>query len=325
LSRAELEDRVVPDCGLDERGSRAFDFGPRQFRFALGPELKPMVRDAAGKLKDDLPRPGAKDDPAKAAVAIEEWKQLKKQVRDVAKVQAERLERAMFTRRRWTPDHFDAFLVRHPLMIHLVRSLLWGGYDQAGKLAATFRVTEERDYADRNEAPFRLDGLAGVGVVHPLQLTAQEVSAWGELFADYEIIQPFPQLGRRVHRPEPDELHAREIVRNRGIKVPAVTLVGILERHGWNRGMVEGGGVFREHTKPFEGANFTAVIQYDGIEAGAIAYSEDQEVQRCFFAPGICPPARNPQRKDALRLDAVDPVVISEVLGTLAVLASKGK
>src|SRR5262249_60700356 len=49
LSRAELEDRVVPDCGLDERGSRVFDFGPRQFRFALGPDLKPMVRDESGQ------------------------------------------------------------------------------------------------------------------------------------------------------------------------------------------------------------------------------------------------------------------------------------
>jgi hypothetical protein len=209
-------------------------------------------------------------------------------------------------------------------MIHLVRSLLWGGYDAAGKLVATFRVTEERDYADVNEAPFRLDGLAGVGVVHPLQITAEEVSAWGEVFADYKIIQPFPELGRRVHRLEPDELDAREIVRNRGIKVPAVTLVGILERHGWNRGMVEGGGVFREHTKPFEGASVTAVIQYEGIEAGAIAYGEDQEVQRCFFGPGISPPARHPRRKDALRLVAVDPIVVSEVLGTLAVLATKG-
>src|SRR5262249_13388562 len=82
LSRAELEDRVVPDCGLDESGSRVFDFGPRRFRFALGPEMKPRVRDEAGKLKDDLPKPGGKDDAALAATAVAAWKQLKKQVRE---------------------------------------------------------------------------------------------------------------------------------------------------------------------------------------------------------------------------------------------------
>ena len=85
LSRAELDDRIVPDCDLDERGGRIFDFGPRQFRFALGSDLKPMVRDEAGKLRDDLPKPGAKDDAARAAVAVEDWKRLKKQVREVAK------------------------------------------------------------------------------------------------------------------------------------------------------------------------------------------------------------------------------------------------
>jgi hypothetical protein len=324
LSRAVLEDRIVPDCGLDQRGGRVLDFGPRQFHFVLGPELKPMVRDEAGKLKDDLPKPTAKDDPAQAAATVAEWKRLKKQVREVAKVQAQRLERAMFTRRRWRPDNFHAFLVRHPLMIHLVRSLLWGGYDEAGALIATFRVTEERDYADVNEAPYRLDDSAGIGVVHPLQLTAEQVSAWGEVFADYEIIQPFPQLGRTVHRLEPGELKAKELLRNQGIKVPAVTLVGILERHGWNRGMVEGGGLFREHTKPFEGANVTAVIQYNGVVAGSIGSSEDQEVQRCFFAPRVPPFTRHPTLKDALRLDAVDLLIVSEVLGTLAVLASKG-
>ena len=57
LTRAELEDRIVPDCNLDDHGGRIFDFGPRQFRFALGGDMKPMIRDEAGKLRDDLPRP----------------------------------------------------------------------------------------------------------------------------------------------------------------------------------------------------------------------------------------------------------------------------
>ena len=30
--QAELEDRIVPDCGLDEDGSRAFEFGRASVR-----------------------------------------------------------------------------------------------------------------------------------------------------------------------------------------------------------------------------------------------------------------------------------------------------
>src|SRR5262249_53701484 len=45
LSQQQLEDRIVPDLGLDERGSRTFDYGPRRFRLVFGPNLKPMLRD----------------------------------------------------------------------------------------------------------------------------------------------------------------------------------------------------------------------------------------------------------------------------------------
>ena len=325
LSRAQLEDRIVPDCDLDERGGRIFDFGPRQFRFALGGEMKPMVRDEAGKLKDDLPKPGVKDDAARATAAVEDWKRLKKQIREVAKVQAERLEQAMVTGRRWSPADFESLLVRHPLMIHLVRLVLWGGYDEAGKLVSTFRVTEERDYADVNEASYRLEGIARVGVVHPLHLTDEQRSAWGEIFGDYEIIPPFPQLGRAVRRIEPGLEKDTELAKGETITVPAVTLVGILERHGWTRGIPQDAGIFHEHTKPFEGANVTAVIQYPGIPVGDMVDWEDQDVEKCFFVPGIYSPTDYPRHEIILPLGAVDPVVISEVLGTLGALAAKGK
>jgi hypothetical protein len=325
LSRDELEDRIVPDCELDERGSRVFDFGPRQFRFALGPGMRPMVRDEAGQLKDDLPQPTAKDDAAQAAAAVETWKQLKKQVREVAKVQAQRLEQAMVTGRRWSPADFQFLLVHHPLMINLVRLVLWGGYDAAGKLVSTFRITEERDYADVKESTYHLEGIATVGVVHPLHLGEAQRSAWGEIFADYALIPPFPQLGRKVHRLEPKELTTRGIVRNQGIKVPAVTLVGILERHGWNRGVPWAAGLVLAHSKPYDGANVTAVIQYDGIRIGDVLDCPDQEVQKCFFVSGLHRPGDDPDRLSALPLGQVDPVVISEVLTTLAELASKGK
>jgi predicted DNA-binding WGR domain protein len=325
LSRAQLEDRIVPDCDLDDRGSRVFDFGPRQFRFVLGTEMKPMVRDPDGKLKTDLPKPGAKDDPVLAGAALDAWKLLKKQVKEVAKVQAERLEQAMVTGRRWTPADFESLLVRHPLMTNLVRLLLWGGYDASGKLIATFRVTEERDYADVDESAFALDGLAKVGVVHALHLSDADKSAWGEIFGDYEIIPPFPQLGRASHKLEPEEETVKELTRNKGLKIPSITLVGILDRHGWLRGIPEDGGVFHEHTKAFEGANVTAVIQYPGIPVGMMVDWEDQEVESCFFVPGIYTPKMYPDHNKALPLGSVDTVVISEVLGTLGALAAKAK
>ena len=54
-----------------------------------------------------------------------DWKLLKKQVKEVAKLQALRLEQAMVTGRRWAAEEFESLLVKHPLMSNLVRLLTW--------------------------------------------------------------------------------------------------------------------------------------------------------------------------------------------------------
>jgi Domain of unknown function (DUF4132) len=328
LTREQLEDRIVPDLGLDERGRRTFDFGPRQFRTVLGPDLRPRVRDADGKEKDNLPRPGAKDDAVRANAAAAAWKLLKKQLREVLKVQALRLEQAMVTGRRWTTEDFVTLLVRHPLQVNLVRRLVWGGYDVAGKRVLTFRVTEEQECADVRDTGCSLQGVVSVGVVHPLHLTEEERTAWGEVFGDYELIAPFPQLGRTVYRVEGEEAKVCEVTRFAGVKVPGVSVAGYLEKAGWRHGPLHDHGDFYEHYKHFPMGDVTARTEYEGgIWAGNIAAGSTVAVKRCTFLKGLLTPdgawERNPPR--ALALGEVDPVVLSEVLAELTFLASKAE
>jgi hypothetical protein len=313
MSRTQLEDRIVPDLDLDERGTRVFDFGTRQFTVVLDAELKPMVRDDTGKLKSDLPKPGAKDDADKANAAVSAWKLLKKQVRETIKAQAYRLEQAMIAGRRWSVAEFTSLLVRHPLMIHLVRRLLWGVYDADRKLVRGFRVTEERDYADMHDNPCTLEGAYAVGVTHPLHVTPDDRAAWGQVFGDYEIIAPFPQLGRRVHLLEPGEESARELTRFSGKDIPGMIFLGILKSHGWTDGRWQEGLYFGGHYKAFDGPHITAVLE-PGSGSG-----DGLRIERAYFLSeadwGV---------DKAMSLNQVDPVVLSEVLGTLGVLASKG-
>ncbi|MBY0523277.1 MAG: DUF4132 domain-containing protein [Gemmataceae bacterium] len=325
LTRSQLEDRIVPDCDLDERGSRVFDFGSRQFRLVLGPQMKPMVKDDGGVVKPDLPKPGAKDDATRAEQAVQEWKLLKKQVAEVAKLQALRLEQAMVTGRRWPLAEFETLLVRHPLLINLVRLLLWAGYSN-GKLSATFRVTEDQTFADVKDEAFRLKGIEEVGIVHPLHLT-DERHGWGEVFGDYEIIPPFPQLGRTIHTLEKGEEKSSEIARFQGLKVPALALKGALEKLAWTRGSGDDHGVIMEYCKPFPSANVSALVCFeDGIPMGLPDW-EDQKITHCFFLPGVYVPESYPHhdKKKKVALGKVDPVVLSEVLADLATVAAKAK
>jgi hypothetical protein len=327
LTRAELEDRVVPDCGLDEYGRRQFSFGPRTFSFVLGGDLKAMVRDADGKLRTDLPKPSAKDDEALSSAAVEEWKLLKKQIKQVATVQAERLEKAMVAGRRWTPDDFETLLVRHPLMTHLAQKLIWGAYDRSGKRGVSFRVTEERDLADVEENAFDLKGVDRVGVLHPLEMTEEERNAWGQVLGDYEIITPFPQLGRKTYALEAGEAAQTELTRFKGIQVVAPTMIGILEKLGWVRGVAMDAGCFDEHSKQFPAADITAVVHYEGtVGMGYIDPNEMLTVQGVYFCPGMRAPSGygwNSEKK--LPLGEIAPVVMSEVLSHMHVLKSKAK
>src|SRR5262249_25334372 len=204
-------------------------------RVVLGPDLKPIVLDEAGKSRADLPAPNAKDNADKASAAIAEWKLMKKQLREAARTHAARLERALGNNRPWTPHQFATPLVSKPLMCNRVRRLLWGAFDDKGTLKQAFRVSEEREYVDVKDTAVSLDD-SSVGLVHPLFLGEAERAAWGELFADYEITQPFPQLGRAVYRLEPGEVEAKEFTRFAGRKVAGVWVVGILESAGWERG-----------------------------------------------------------------------------------------
>ena len=143
LTTAQLEDRIVPSLGLDAQGSRWLDFGPRRFRVVLGADLKPVLLDEGGKVRSSLPKPGAKDDATLARQAQEQWKLLGKQLKQVAGVQASRLEQALMAGRKWAGDEFRTYLVAHPVLGLLTRRLLWEGRDAGGR-RTLFRVTEDR-------------------------------------------------------------------------------------------------------------------------------------------------------------------------------------
>jgi hypothetical protein len=327
LTKDQLDDRIVPDCGLDEDGRRVFDFGARKFTFVLNGDLKPQIRDEAGKVKSDLPKPTQKDDAQLAEQSLLEWKLIKKQVREVAKVQSQRLESALVSRRRWALDEFENFIVNHPLMIHLARRLLWAGYNGDRNPMLTFRITDEKDYANAEDDTITLEGVSSIGLVHPLHLNPDELAAWNEIFSDYEIVPPFPQLARKVYKLQPEEMDATEITRFAEVEIEERTLLGILQRLGWMRGSAMDGGVVHGHFKPFYDEKITAFIEYDpGMVIGGYGALGDQKIKSCYFLDGVHSDiGYHDDRKVALKLGKIDVIVMSEILRDLSVIAYRGE
>ncbi|HDT2016613.1 TPA: WGR and DUF4132 domain-containing protein [Escherichia coli] len=250
LTVAELEDRLAPDLGLDDNGSLLLDFGPRQFTVSFDETLKPFVRDASGSRLQDLPKPNKSDDELQANNAVNRYKLLKKDARTVAAQQVARLESAMCLRRRWSPENFQLFLVEHPLVRHLTRRLIWGVYSAENQLLACFRVAEDNSYSTADDDLFTLpEGDISIGIPHVLEISPTDAAAFGQLFADYELLPPFRQLDRNSYALTEAERNASELTRWAGRKCPSGRVMGLANK-GWMRGEPQDGGWIGWMIKP---------------------------------------------------------------------------
>ncbi|MGI5208816.1 DUF4132 domain-containing protein [Spirillospora sp. CA-108201] len=316
LTTDQLADRLVPDFGLDDEGGMTLDYGPRRFLVRFDEQLKPFVADEDGRRRKSLPKPGAQDDPELAPAAFKAFAGLKKDVRAVAADQLRTLERAMVARRRWTPAEFGEYIVRHPLVWHIARRLVWLAED--GRTAAAFRIAEDRTLADAGDDAFALPESARVGIAHPLDL-GEAVKAWSEVFADYEIVQPFPQLARPVHALTEQERGSGRLERFEGLKVPFGKVLGLVKL-GWDRGVPLDAGVERWIYRRVADDRY-AVIQLDpGIAVGAVDATGDHQVlDVVWFAQE--PTDFRIRVGTPLRFGELHPVTASEILSDLTTLA----
>jgi hypothetical protein len=320
LSAEQLADRIVPDLGLAPDGSLRLDYGPRQFVVGFDEQLKPYVTDPAGKRLKTLPKPGLKDDAIPAQASYNQFSALKKAVRTLAVEQIGRLERAMCARRSWSGEEFEELLVAHPLLRHVVRRLVWAVFDTApedgGSVIATVRVAEDLSLADVEDETYRLPEAAAVTIAQPLDL-GDAAHAWSDVFADYEILQPFQQLGRSVFELCDDERAATVLTRFAGRPASPFRIAG-LERRGWVRGEVGDGGIWHEILRPL-GEGWELVAQFaPGIPAGGLDWSPVQDISEVWIQhAGVGNGYLSRSRSGGITLSMLNPVVASEILRDL--------
>ncbi|GIE00883.1 DUF4132 domain-containing protein [Paractinoplanes durhamensis] len=192
LTLEQLADRLAITHGLD--AGITLDYGPRQFTVGTDDHLDPYAVDAAGRRLARPPKPGVKDtNPA----AYREFLQLKKDLRATAAAQIARFEREMLAHRLRPGRDLPDVLLPHPILGPIARRLLWGEYDTENRLVQALRIAEDGSFADLDDAHATVDGGTPLGIVHPVEL-GDDLAEWAQIFTDYEILQPFPQIHRPV-------------------------------------------------------------------------------------------------------------------------------
>jgi hypothetical protein len=231
LNVDELADRTVVDLGLDARGELVLSYGPRSFRVVFDDSLAVSLRDGDKPLRS-LPRALETDDPQLVARAQAGWQAIKKETKPIIEAQARRLERAMAARRTWSHDAIERYYLRHPLMQHFARRLVWAAFDAAGSLALSFRIAEDTTFASIDDERVDVPPEQRIGIVHPLALGPELSARWGEVLSDYRIVQPFAQLSRETFVLEEAERTSRTLTRFAGVCVEGSRFFSLKHR-GW--------------------------------------------------------------------------------------------
>ncbi|SDD66168.1 DUF4132 domain-containing protein [Glycomyces harbinensis] len=307
-----LADRRAPRLGLDE--ALTLDFGPRSFRVDVDDRLNLSVTDASGKTRAKPPKPGVRDDPALAAASQARFRGLAKDLAAEITVQSGRLEDAMHTGRVWEPAEF-AGLAAHPVIGSLARRLLWLGETDTDPRC--FRLAEDGSLADADDKPFELGPDARVRLAHPA-LLGPDLARWTEVFADYEVLQPFDQLARPAMVLTPEEAESGVLHRFTGRTAVFGAMREVMTWKFLYWGGKQQSVTHRRGTHLFDrelpgGARLMAEID----PSPDLAEPDPQGRHRVL---AIWFSTTKNRRSDVptLRGDAVDPVTVSEILAGLS-------
>lgn len=334
ITSEELADRIVPDLGFDRNLCRVFDYGKRQFNVYLKPSLEMEVFSGDKQIKT-LPKPGTTDDKEIAEAAFNEFKEVKKQLKNVVAAQRSRLEYVLMCDRKWTSENWEKLFVGNAVMHCFAVGLIWGIYEN-GSLKDTFRYMDDGSFTTADGDEFTLPNDAQIGLVHPLELTEEQIAVWKEQLSDYELTQPFDQLGRIVFRPEDKELPCNSLTRFEDTTVNSVAMINKMTKNGWYKGDAEDAGYFyyfyREDVKS-RTLNADGSTTYEGwgsllVHSGAstVIYDFDGEEvtlkEVVFFKAGHIPNYCG-NHDGWVKISDVDPRYFSETMLLLYSLAPR--
>lgn len=279
-----LDSLLASTFGLDARAEREFDFGPRKFRAVLGTNLEFRLYDESGKLRPRMPAGAKSDDAELAAQAREQWSEMKAGVRRTLKAVIKHLEQAMITGRIWTWDEISGKLLANPIAAMVARQVVWQA-QSADDGWTTLRFAEDLAPSDVEDDPVELDTNQKLRVPHPLVLKQEELTAWGTLLGDYELVQPFPQLQREIFHCLPQNAEKDRFIAPTHPPLKPGVLYGILDNDGWtlSRSL---GDFYTASWKYFRTEDVTAAIAYSGLQVGNIGTSPEQSLKACWFHKG---------------------------------------
>jgi hypothetical protein len=225
----------------------------------------------------------------------------------------------MCVERRWDPQEWDSYLLRHPIVGRLVQRLIWAGFDDKGAIVATFRPLADLTLSDATDKPISMQGFAAVRLAHRCLLSAGEAAAWQRHLDDYKIAPLLEQLKRPFLTLPEAQQGETEITDRLGWLIKTFELRSMATKLGYVRGQPSDGGTFIEYVKSFDALGIAAFIEFTGSN---LPEENRTAALKSLFYTKV--KGANSRYSPSLPLSKVPAVLLSETWNDLHAMAEAG-
>ena len=190
VSREQIEEMSVPDCGLGPDGLLSACFGDYSVRVSIEETTSAAVSwtDQQGKALKSVPA-YVKEHHA------DEWKALQHTIKDMEKMLSAhrtRIERLLLSQRAISTETLRTCYLDHPLLADMSRRLIWQFESGPG-------IWHKGRIIDDTEREIDLATQKTAWLWHPVSSDAQTILHWRCWLEDHNIRQPFKQAHREVY------------------------------------------------------------------------------------------------------------------------------
>lgn len=312
LDRSQLNDLLIPTFGLDEKSERLFPYRQQEIVVRVNEDLQLELEWADNNYNMVPDALTADTSSLEAQQIIDTWEMIEEELPKALNNELWRLDRALIYERRWKWQPFTELFLRHPLMRHLGRSMIWGRYAFNGELTHSFVFVEDGTPLNYDYDEVEMPTYGSFGVVHPVDLRAETRMAWHNMLVDYEIVTLFDQLFRPVYQLTAAEKNSLLLTRYSGVYHPDASYR--LRKLHWKQ--IEAYDTWRRWF-PYSNVSALITFRYGRAADGAL----HKEFEACRFAYGKVEidkpyPAKHIAQLPLqwIRPRRVRPRIISEVL-----------
>ncbi|MEV0132442.1 DUF4132 domain-containing protein [Dactylosporangium sp. NPDC050688] len=278
LSRSELTELTIPDCGLDRRRQRRFGTGDVTAVVSVDDRARVVVAWEHGGVTTTRP-------PASAGAEL--TGQVRRAVTDLKRALAgerERLEDLLVEDRDWPVQTWRERYLEHPVTGSHAERLLWTVSD--GDHRYTGLPSADGSFTLAGGGTAGPGAGAQIQLWHPVEADPREVRAWRAHILAHELVQPFKQAFREVYLLTPAEEETR-VYSNRFAAhiLRYQQAYALMKERRWGSNYLGDwdGGDSGEAKREFPAAGLTAVFHHERATAdgsrGTVQFCSTDQVR----------------------------------------------